>query len=203
MPEHQPSAASPSKPARQPALLYVLAAFGIIAGGYGSINSVTSAAMLLKPPEEFAKLIVEHNELWQPQLPKAELDRQSAREAEAAYGRRKAALPLAAVGLIVSCLLFAGCIRSMMGDRSGASLWSLAALASIPYQMLAMALSLLTLRDFARTLDAVPEGLRLVRMGIVISSALAIGYYASCLVYLRARERMLVSDGAGRTPPSA
>jgi hypothetical protein len=184
----------------------VLGAFGIIAGGYGSLNSVMSAALLLKPPEEFAKLVEEHNQFWAPQLPKDDVERYSKREAEVSYGRRKAALPLAAVGLIVSCLLFAGCIRSMMGDPSGPGLWSLASAVSLPYQLLAMALALLTLRDFSRALGPAPSLLQMAldvrRLGILVTSGIAMTYFGACLLFLRSARGPL-SGGRGRTPPSA
>jgi hypothetical protein len=184
-PEPQPSAASPPKPARQPALLYILAAFGIVAGGYGSFNAVQSIALLLKPQEVFVESYVETARLLDTTASAKQSEHANRALGEATYERRKAALPLAAVAVIVSCLLFGGCIRAMMGDRSGLGMWALAATAGIPHQLLWLAFGLLTLRDLGHAAELAAY-VHLWRLGMLLSCALAVGYYAASLVFLRA-----------------
>ena len=138
-----------------------------------------------------------------------DLEAWSKREGEARYARRNAALPLAAMGGILSCLLLAGCLRAMRGDSWGVSAWALAASASIPYQLLATALALVTLHDLQRIFVEAPAAMMpmmmrigIERLGSIVLAGLAILYFGACVIYLRTiRVRRLSDDG--RSPPSA
>jgi hypothetical protein len=209
--EPRPPAALPAGRATRPALLYVLAAFGVVAGGYGSLGAVTTGLSLLAPRDVFVQAIRERNQTPpQTLVPKADIERFSDREGEARYARRNAALPLAVVGVILSCLLFAGCTRTMMGDAWGLGAWALAATASIPYQLIATALNLVTLRDIGRAIAELPLSpllttrLQVERIASLVLSGMALVYFGACILYLRvASVRGGFSDGRGRTPPSA
>jgi hypothetical protein len=230
-PQPEPEAQPPSPPpaavpvrAAAPALLYVLGAFGVVLGGWGSLDSLTIGFSLLTPRDTYvekykaARVQPIESLSQQPSLksllpPKADVERFGEREAEARLGRRNAALPLALVGVILSCLLFAGCTRTMLGDPWGLGAWSLAALASVPYQVISTVLTLVTVHDTARGLAAqglqtlppflalqltLQQGVSLVWLGVALS------YYGACIVYLRRPTvRARFSADAGRTPPSA
>jgi hypothetical protein len=210
VPESQPRPQPPTvvTPGRatRPALLYVLAAFGVVAGGYGSLASLTSGLTLLQSREVFVQTIQARDRTLETFIPKGDLERFSQREGQVRYARRNAALPLAAVGVILSCLLFAGCARTMMGDPWGLGAWSLAAAASIPYHLITTALILVTTRDVAQAVADSPVVplLPMERLGAMVMAGLAIAYYGACLLYLRSSTvRSRFSGGEGRTPPSA
>jgi hypothetical protein len=200
-----------------PALLYVLAAFGVVFGGWGSLQSINAGLCLLKPSDAYVEQLktaraqtVQSFGALASLLPKtAELDRFSEIEANSHYGRRNAALPLALVGVILSCLLFAGCTRTMLGDPWGLGAWSLAALLSVPYQLLSSALALVTARDMARAFGQplppfAESQLQFLEGWTVFIGGLALVYYGTCVLYLRSRSVVSrFSGGAGRTPPSA
>jgi hypothetical protein len=120
-------------------------------------------------------------------------------------------LPIAAVGLILSMLLFAGSLRAMRGDPWGLSAWQLAAAAGMPYQLLSTILAVATAHDLTRAFaDAPPSAMMLVApLGLetllaILSGGIAILYLGTCVLYLRTPGvRSHFSDDAGRTPPSA
>ncbi len=192
-----------------PALVYVLGAFGVITGSYGALSAVGSAATLVKPREVYLQLVTANNEALKPFVGAAELERFDGQEADAHYARRNAALPLAGVGLILSCLMFAGAMRAMRGDGWGLSAWTFAAGASIPYQLVALALTAVTARDLAKAVAALPPMAQLLvgnaqLLASIAFCGVAILYYGVCVIYLRSPGvRRAFSDAAARTPPSA
>ena len=210
VPEAQRAAAVASRTTSKPPLVYVLAAFGLLFGAFGAQQALGEGVNLLAPPEVYAQAIEQRNDVFKPHGDAADFERYSKREAEVRYARRNAALPLAGVGLILSCLLFAGCLRAMRGDPWGVSAWSLAAAASLPYQLLSTTLTLFTGHDLARAFanasaDAAMLDLRnqLAVRVLVGAGAVAVLYFGACLLYLRTAEvRRAFSDG-GRRPPSA
>ena len=202
-------ATTTTRSATLPALLYVLAAFGVITGSYGSLRAIGSAVMFAKPREVYLQMVTANNEGLKPFVAAAELERYDAREADARFARRNAALPLAIVGLILSCLMFAGAMRAMRGDRWGLSAWTFAAGASIPYQLVNLALIALTARDLSKAIAELPPMAQLLvgnaqLLASIVVCGVAILYYGVCVIYLRTPQvRRRFSDGAGRTPPSA
>src|SRR5438093_855707 len=111
--------------AARPALFYVLAAFGLVIGAFGTRNAVVNGLSLTAPREVYVRAISEFNQAaFKPMIQSTDdLEAWSKREGEARYARRNAALPLAAMGGILSCLLLAGCLRAMRGDSWGVSAW--------------------------------------------------------------------------------
>jgi hypothetical protein len=198
-----------SRSATLPPLVYVLAAFAVISGSYGALRAVGTAAMFFKPPEVYLAMVTANNEALQTYVAKPELERFCAREAEARYARRKAALPLAGMGLVLSCLMFAGAMRAMRADGWGLSAWIFAAAGSIPYQLLALGLTVVTARDLAGAIAKLPPIAQLAmgeaqRLASIAGCGIAILYYGVCVIYLRSQKvRRAFSDGAARTPPSA
>ncbi len=194
-----------------PPLLYVLAAFGVVAGSFGGLDAISTGVALTRPRDVYVRAVRMANESFKPLVPAPELDRYSEREADGRYARRNAALPLAAVGLILSLLLFAGAMRAMRGDPWGLSAWQLAATASIPYQLLSTVLALATVRDLTRAFADVPSSammlvakLELEMLRSILVCGIAVVYFGACVLYLRTPGvRRRFSDGAGRTPPSA
>ena len=192
-----------------PALVYVLAAFGVISGSYGSLRAVGSVAMYTKPREAYLAVVTATNDGLKSFVAADALERYDAREADARYGRRNAALPLAGIGLILSGLMFAGAMRAMRGDRWGLSAWSFAAAASIPYQLVSLALTMVMARDLGAAVAELPPMAQLIvghaqLLASIAFCGVAILYYGVCVIYLRTPAvRRAFSDGAARTPPSA
>jgi hypothetical protein len=193
----------------RPALFYVLAAFGLVIGAFGTRNAVVNALSMTAPRDVYVRAIVELNQSFKPMIPDAELETWGKREGETRYDRRNAALPLAIVGGILSALLLAGCLRAMRGDPWGLSAWALAASAGIPYQLISTALAVATTRDLTTVFAQAPASvmmlvakLQLEMLGALVLGGLAIVYFGSCVLYLRNIRVRRVSDG-GRTPPSA
>jgi hypothetical protein len=224
VPEPHPHPQPPPHPsvavrarAGTPALLYVLAAFGVVLGGWGSMVSVGTGLGLLQPRDSYVQSVkrarIEVYERFGGRfgslLPaKEDMERYAEREADANYGRRDAALPLAAVGAILSCLLFAGCTRTIMGDPWGLSAWSLAAMVSLPYQLLAATLALVTAHDLAGALPNpspfVAFELKVENLRTIVVAGLALLYYGACFLYLRTSSvQACFTSGAERKPPSA
>ena len=192
-----------------PALIYVLGAFGIVTGSYGALHALESVALFTKPHEVYVKMVTANNEPLKQFVAVPDLERYDAREAEARYGRRNAALPLAGVGLILSSLMFVGAMRAMRGDGWGLSAWSFAALASIPYQLVNLALTLVMARDLGKAVAELPLPAQMIvgnlqLMVSIVLCGVAVLYYGVCAIYLRSPAvRRAFSDGAARTPPSA
>lgn len=191
-----------------PALVYVLATFGVISGAYGAVTCINTAATFLKPRDDYQKIVDASSESLKSMVDPAEL-KYLTREADARYGRRNAALPLAGIGLILSCLMFAGAMRAMRGDRWGVSAWSFSCAASVPYQLLNLALTAVMARDLAKAVAELPPVAQLLvgnaqMLASILFCGVAILYYGVCVIYLRTPTvRRAFSDGAARTPPSA
>jgi hypothetical protein len=192
-----------------PALIYVLAAFGVITGSYGALRAIGSAVMFSKPREVYLQMVTANNDGLKPFVDAATLERYDAHDADARYARRTAALPLAVVGLILSCLMFAGAMRAMRGDGWGLSAWRFAAAASIPYQLVNLALTMVMARDLSKAVAELPPMAQLLvgnaqLLASIVFCGVAILYYGVCVIYLRTPPVLRAfSDGAGRTPPSA
>jgi hypothetical protein len=202
-------ATTTARSATLPALLYVLAAFAVISGSYGAMRALGTAAMFAKPREVYLQLVTANNEGLKPFVSAPELEKYDAHEADARYARRNAALPLAGVGLILSCLMFAGAMRAMRGDGWGVSAWSFAAAASIPYQLLNLALGVVMARDLAPAIAALPAMAQLLVGGgqliaSVVFCGVALLFYGLCVIYLRTPTvRRAFSDVAARRSPPA
>jgi hypothetical protein len=192
-------------PPSLPALLYVLGAFGVVSGAFGAQSALNTIADLIQPADVYAEKVARAYDGFKGLVPAEALERFSARQAQIQYARRNAALPLAAIGLILSFLLLAGSLRAMRGEAWGLSAWILAAMASIPYQLLSAVLAVMTaneMQEAFKLLPAAPGWAYGVQRELsVLFSGLAIGYFATCLVYLRTGGvRSRFSDGAGTTP---
>jgi hypothetical protein len=206
-----PETARPAnRPATLPALIYVLAAFGVITGSYGAMASVKEAAMFAKPREFYLAMVTTRNEPFKSLGGAAAIDRFDAREADALYGRRNAALPIAVLGILLSCLTFAGAMRAMRGDSWGLSAWRFAAAASIPYQLVSLLLAVVIARDLSAAIAELPLTVQLYvgAAPLLMSMAfcgVAIVYYGVCVIYLRTSgvRRAFSADAPERTPPSA
>jgi hypothetical protein len=171
-----------STPPERPPLLYVLAAFGLLIGSFGGLYAASSAATLLRSRDQYiaeAKHRVEH-------LP-GDAEKIAEKEAEVVYARRGVALPLAAMNVILSVLLFLGCGRAMRGNAWGASAWELAAFANIPYTVLWAAFNLVQAREMKAALPEIGIELTSSILGLIVIfwAGMAILYYAVCVIYLR------------------
>jgi hypothetical protein len=192
-----------------PALVYVLAAFAVISGSYGAMRGLGTAAMYAKPREVYLQLVTANNDGLKPFVGAAELEKYDAHEADARYGRRNAALPLAIVGLILSGLMFAGAMRAMRGDDWGRSAWSFAAAASVPYQLVNLALGVVMARDLAKAVAELPAMAQLLvgggqMLASIVFCGIAVLYYGVCVIYLRTPGvKRAFSDAAARRKPSA
>jgi hypothetical protein len=115
------------------------------------------------------------------------------RLAEARYARRGVLLPLAAVNMILSLLLFAGCTRVLRGQAWGLSAWLLCAMVSIPYHLLDCTVSVVQARELAAVLEGLHDNEAALALNIIdlsmmwtlLKSGLEILYFAVCLLYLR------------------
>jgi hypothetical protein len=200
-------------PPPRPPLLYVLASFGLILGGFGASYSSCQAASLLQTRDQFAAGVREEAERRLPTAPdqlvtKDELMHMIERQAEVIYSRRGVALPLDAMNFILSALLFAGCGRALRGHSWGLSAWSLAAIASVPYTLLDCAFSIIQSRDLQAVYresggmfgTLMASSVRITILITMIKSALEILYFGVCVVYLRrAVIRKLFTDDAARS----
>jgi hypothetical protein len=63
-----------TRSATLPALVYVLAAFGVISGSYGALRAIGSAAMFAKPREVYLAMVTANNEVLKPYVAAAELE---------------------------------------------------------------------------------------------------------------------------------
>ncbi len=189
--------------------MYILGAFGLVLGGFGMVYSLNSATSLLEPRDQYVRVIADNAEKSPiPIAPPAELRRMGERIAEVRYSRRGVVLPLAGMDFILSTLLLAGCLRAMRGQSWGLSAWSLAALASIPYQLLDGAFAIVQARDLERAFaDLTPPISPALGANQAVVSVLfdivQIFYYGACVIYLRrASLRRRFTSGAG-SPPAA
>lgn len=203
-------AATPSpRTATLPALVYVLAAFGVISGSYGTLAALTTVSTYSQPRDIYLKAVTASHEMLVPLVDAKALEKFDAHEADARYGRRNASLPIAGLGMILSCLMFAGAMRAMRGDAWGLSAWRFAAGACIPYQLLSLGFTVAIARDLAQAVAELPAPAQLLVGGWPLMASvgfcgLAIVYYGVCVIYLRTPTvRRAFSAAAGRTPPSA
>lgn len=210
VPEAHPSAAARPRVASRPPLVYILGAFGLLFGAFGAEHALGEGTSLLAPRDAYVEAVDQRNQLVKPTGDTTEFERYSKREGEVRYSRRNAALPLSAVGLIVSCLLFAGCLRAMRGDPWGVSAWSLAAAASLPYQLVSTALTLVTGHDLTRAFAHAPAAALILDLRNQLATQLSVGagavailYCGACLLYLRSAEIRRAFSAGERTRPSA
>jgi hypothetical protein len=177
----------------------------MVLGGLGMARSVLTARVLMQSHSEMLRFYSDIGDKLSPTLLQ-----QALAEQEAMFSRRGAILPLTLVNLVLSALLFAGCRRALRGEEWGADAWSLAAMCSVPYQILDSVITLAINGDVQRALadlpsskqarSAVPEAAWLV---VLVPCALQVLYYAWCALYLRrASVQRYFSDGAD-TPSSA
>lgn len=180
----------------KPPLLYVLAAFGLVLGSFGTLYALSSATPFLLTRDQFLAAYHEEAERH-PLLPsepaaRAQFLELGEREADVLYARRGVQLPLAAMNLIVSLLLLAGTTQAMRGQAWGISAWSLGAAANVPYTVLALVFFLVESRELlAIYRGAGPVGEmslyshRLKALGAMITSTVEIVYFAAAWLYLR------------------
>ena len=205
--------AAPATARRRPAFLTALIVVGLCAGGFGAMYAVGSSLPLLGERDGYVKAARDAAERQVPKLatdaPKASMVDLVGKQAEVVYARRNAQLPLAALDLVVSLLLFAGCARALQLKAWGWSAWLLAVTASVPYQLLDLMLGLAVLRDLSSQLaSVVPEAstpagqfaqawLSLQALGALIKAGLLLLYYVVCAMYLRrAQTRALFASDA-------
>jgi len=174
----------------------VLAIFGILLGGYGVLDAMASGTSLLLPRDAYIKAHREEVEKRfgdsGPVLREA-IVQMTERQAEAVYSRRGVALPLAAIDLILSFLMMAGCLRALRRLGWGLSAWLLSVKLIIPYMVLSCAFSMMRARDMAAIFrDAPPPlsgfaqmGLSLHTLWTLMRSTFVILYCGTCILYLR------------------
>jgi hypothetical protein len=181
----------------KPPLLYVLAAFGLVLGSFGTLYALSSASPFLFTRDQYVSAMRDEAEKQLP-LPAEVVDRNAMlaleeREAEVLYDRRGVALPLGAMNLILSLLLFAGAARAMRGHAWGVSAWTLAAAASVPYTLLAFAFTVVESRYLVAAYRLSPGPLaelnvtkqHLKTLVVGFKSGIEVLYFAICWVYLR------------------
>jgi hypothetical protein len=165
-------------------------------GGFAGLYAVAAAAPLLQPRDQFVAAWQEQARLLLSIQPQKEVPDRDAfervieREGDAIYARRGAALPLYAMSLILSGLLFLGCARMLRREAWGLSAFELAAVANIPYHLLDATFGVIQARDLAKVAAAagvaLPEQRAYAGASLVIlKSALAILYFGGCALYLR------------------
>jgi hypothetical protein len=210
----EPTPAVPlPRPRARPTLLSILAVVGIVLGACGTMYALSSAPLYLGSRDAMVRLYRETAAKSASSLtPADQLELMAEREADVRYRRRNAQLPLTGVTLIVSCLLLAGCSRTLRGQAWGVEAWTLAAMMAIPYQLLDTALAVVQAHDLEAAFITLPRPLNLARLmwldlqtlGSVLAGGLEILYFAACLIYLRRPAvRALFTRDAERTPPSA
>jgi hypothetical protein len=183
-----------AKRTTRPRLLFAAGVIGVILGGFGATYAITTAPLLIGSRDGYVRAFRDRLALEAPpDTPAADVATTAEKEADARYARRNAELPLMAVELIVSCLLFAGCTRALRGDAWGASAWALAATVAIPYQLLSTALMIVQARDLERVCVTLPQSLSLARLvwlqlqtlgGLTLAGGKLL-YFAGVLFYLR------------------
>ena len=208
-PTPQPSSAAIpiTVPPKRPALLFVLGAFGLVIGALTSASSVSTALALLLPRDQYVDIVSKQNKmgiLLQP----SDFAPFAKHEAEAQYDRRSASLPLAVAGLVISCLLFSGALRSMMGDPNALSTWKLAATAALPHRFLVFVTTVVTGRDVERLFGGLPKAKFLeLPLGLEqsfeggIAVLLTIYFAASLLLLRKLLVNVPLSDDAARSRP--
>ena len=192
--------------AAKPPFLYVLAAFGLMLGGFGTMYSVSSAVPLMSSRDQYVAANIEQAEA---QLPladalKPERDKAIEKQADALYARRGVTLPLAGMNLILSFLLFAGCVRALRNQQWGHSAWSLAALVSIPYTLLDCGFEVVQHHDLAAALRSISGpmaaftdvGLSWRHFFTMLKGSLEVAYFVTCVLYLKRAPVRALYDGS-------
>jgi hypothetical protein len=204
-PESSSAAIDVSAPPKRPALLFVLGAFGLVIGALVSATSLNTALGLLLPRDKYIDIVKQQNPmgfLLQP----AQLEQFALHEAEAQYDRRLATLPLAVAGIVISCLLFSGALRSMMGDSTALATWSLAAMVGLPHRLLTFIAAVVTTHDVERLFGGLAKApfletpLALDQTIAGMAAVLLTIYFAACLLMLR-RLSVRASDDGKRSRP--
>jgi hypothetical protein len=196
-------------PKGRPALLYVLGAFGLLIGAMTSAVSVNTALGLTISRSQYVDAVKSQNPM-RVMMQQAEFERFAQKEAEAQYDRRLATIPLAVAGVVISCLLFSGAIRSMMGDAAALGTWSLAATVAIPHRLLTFVTTVVTGHDVESGFGGLKQAPWLetpLAIEQTLAGVMAIFltmYFAACLLYLR-RPTLLgrFSGGEAGSRPSA
>ena len=194
-------------PPKRPALLFVLGAFGLVIGALTSASSVSTALGLCLPRDQYVDIVKQQNKMGVVMQPN-DFEPFAKHEAEAQYDRRSASLPLAAAGLVISCLLFSGSLRSMMGDPTALATWQLAATAALPHRLLMFVTAMVTEHDVERVFGGLQKA-PFLEVPLSIEQTFEGGiavlltiYFAACLLMLR---KWLVgapvSDDAARSRP--
>jgi hypothetical protein len=188
---------------QKPPLFYILAAFGLVLGLFGGMSAISNGLSLLMTRDEYVSATREGAEKLAPAA-KDDVLHMVERQADAVYSRRNVALPLAAMNVILSGLLFLGCGRALRGQAWGISAWQLAAAASIPYTLLACAFALVQARELRTVFEETPGPLgalsgsilAMQRLLTLLKTTLELIYFAAVWLYLRRPAiRQLFSDG--------
>jgi hypothetical protein len=173
---------------KTPIVFRLLAIVGVLLGSFGSFYTLLQGTALLAEHDQYVRSYREAAERALPPLAPGTPDDRGAlfeKVADARYARRGVALPLAAINVILSLLLLAGCLRALRGQAWGLSAWTVAAAASIPYQVLDAAHSALELRDVAAIVQAPGDHSIVFVLGWMCVMIL---YYGVCVIYLRRPE---------------
>lgn len=204
-----PVLASPSDVATlsKPALFYVLAAFGLVLGGFGPYYALGKGVLFLQNRDRFVSAVRAAAEVQSAAIPPEGRDAAMTlveKQADVVYSRRGVTIPLAGMNVILSLLLFLGCARAMRGDPWGLSAWALAAMVSIPYVVIDSALSLVQSRELAELFRDAPDKmivLQFQKLGTLVAGGAQLVYFAVCVGYLRrtAIRRLFLDRG----PPAA
>jgi hypothetical protein len=179
----------------------VLAFIGLVLGCFGCFYAMSDASMLLMPREKLVSAVREYHDKQlgqaKPEIRELRL-RIAEKQADAHWSRRNVALPLAAVELILSVLLFAGCARALRGMAWGHSAWLLAAKITIPYLIVRCAFAFVQARDLAAIYGSDPglgpeatmrlAELSLVTLSSVFKAGLQLIYCVGSILYLRRPE---------------
>jgi len=166
----------------KPPLLYILAALALLLGSFGTLFTVSRAVPLLLSRDQFVSEVRHSAE----RLP-LNVNDVAEKEADVVYSRRGVALPLAAMNLILSVLLFLGAGRAMRGSPWGLSAWHVAATANIPYTILATVFSLVQTRELRAVMpDVAADAVAgVLSTGAIFWGGLEVLYFAACVLYLR------------------
>ncbi len=174
---------------RLPPLLKLLASIGIIFGALNALSATSIARLLLSDREEFIASF--RDQAGQPAAspspspspepvvspspsptPEPLFSMTPAEQAaDRLFSLRGVILPLAAIALILSLLMLAGCLRTLRGSAWGLSAWTTACIAAIPFQ-------------FLNAASAIHEAGELPGV-LILGWAISCGYCGVCVIYLR------------------
>jgi hypothetical protein len=198
--------------ARKGRFFTFLGTCGLLIGLFGILYSLADATSQLASHDDWiAAFHRPLDSLDETKLPpgvhKDDLIKVADQQAETLWARRGTALPLAAINLILSLLLFTGCMRALRSDPWGLSAWRMASVVSLPYLALDGLFQIVQAHEVADVLAAAPAAIaptplewlaqrRLQTFGRVGVELL---YCVVCLLYLRGRRL----SGGEDTSPSA